>query len=307
MKLGIANVEHLCCFTKDSGSVMGMQQFERMYGYEPLGINAYYGINETNLDYFKARGKTSALTGTKKRFFESVIQSILNSEAKSKYIVIGMEPTGEGNYAFVHNNLDLLKRLAMDINEFQNRSELKAHQKSLKVSIRYASEMNDKPTPKTPYAGIPGEYKRSFIEVREIFKDHAPNVEFAFSPAIRADIYKKQRNGEIPNISEYWPGDSNVDIIGGTWYTGKNEDDYYSNRLYNEYVGFAGGKNKPLGLDELGGRDIADPYRMDGGLQLLEMMEFVENTKLHYNYVTVFMEAKWKLVSLLPMIKKYTQ
>lgn len=305
MKLLIPNVAHVCCFIKDAGNVMTISQFEKAYGFEPDGINMYYGINQTNLDYFNARDGKSALSGDKRRFIETVISSLLRSASPSKYITIGMEPTGEGAYDFVHKHLDMVTQLAKDLDVYQKKQELADAGKELKIAIRYASEMNDRVSPKTPYAENPAAYKKSFREVRDIFRNHAPKVEFSFSPAIRADIYRKQTAGTLKTIDHYWPGDDSVDIVGGTWYIGNEGDSYHSGKLFKEYLKWTEQFNKPYGLEEVGGRDILEPTEMDGGYRLLEMAKQIAASGKKFNYITLFMEAKWKLVSLSPIKEKY--
>ena len=43
-----------------------------------------------------------------------------------------------------------------------------------------------------------------------MFQEEAPEVCFAFSPAIRTDLNEAL-------IADYWPGDEYVYIVSGTW------------------------------------------------------------------------------------------
>src|SRR5438094_534996 len=60
------------------------------------------------------------------------------------------------------------------------------------------------------------DFKPSFRDVRRVCRQEAPEVLFAFSPAIRADL-------DEAKITDFWPGDEAVDVIAGTWYVHAEE------------------------------------------------------------------------------------
>src|SRR5262249_4484861 len=151
---------------------------------------------------------------THRPFFEQILAALQTSLAEEKTVVLGVEPPQQSDpFGFVAESESLVATLAQELGAFQ--AAAREAGKRLNIVIRYASEMNDVSLSSgvraNLYAGQPEEYKTSFRSVREIFRSQAPEIQFAFSPAIRRDLQE-------PVLSSYWPGDDFVDVISCTWY-----------------------------------------------------------------------------------------
>lgn len=288
------NVERILAFAKKEkgGPVMRLEGLKAEYGHDFDGTNFYYGINETNKKTFEHGG--NALNGTHTAFFNDMRDALLGGEANEKIVVLGLEPPQvDAPYLFVDANLNLVTQLAVELNTYQRSAA--ENGKVLRIVIRYASEMNDRKLSSAPnagnrYAGDPESYKRSFQTVREVFRNNAPNVEFAFSPAIRRDLME-------PGLSAYWPGDSHVDVISCTWYIGSENDFKRGAVFFQSYILHREMKGKPFGIDELGGCETVGPGKgknNDAFLQrMFEKIVDLEDEGIRFSYVTIFLESKW--------------
>jgi len=301
MDFSFNNIKNIICFAKSSDHALNLSELKTRYEFEPDGTNQYFGINETNADFFNYSKK--ALSGDKRRFLDTFLKFLYASDSTQKYLILGMEPTGERAYDFVKKNLAMVEQLAKDLNEYQQKAI--ANNKKLEIVIRYASEMNDA-NPSNIYARNPKAYIESLIEIRNLFRQNASLVQFSFSPAIRADLRPEKRL-TIPRIEAYWPGKEHIDVIGGTWYIGNSQDADDSNVFYQNYVNWGKQWGRPFGIDELGGRDVMDGNLPDSGDRLLDMLQHIEQMGLDYEYVTLFMESKWGNVALTPLMDTYLQ
>lgn len=186
----IQNIERVLVFNEDHSHELTLEELERKFGFEPDGTNMYYGVNEVNLGNYKGTGP--ALSFAHRQVIDALQSSLSRIAAKEKTLVFGFEPSQLPHpYDSLSNNLDLVRQLAVDLNAQQQKT--RNNGKELRISIRYASEMNDHFSNSQPQSGNPEGYKSTFARVRPIFSEHAPNIMFSFSPALRAPTCRNPR------------------------------------------------------------------------------------------------------------------
>ncbi|GEM_PF-2442532 len=269
------NIDRLLVFQTAGGNVLTLQALRRRYGLAPAGTNFYYGINQENCDLFATTG--SPLNPTHVSFFDGIMASLRTGTADEVTVVLGVEPPSTAttyNYAFVSAHTNVVRALAAALAGMQ--AQAAAENKRLAISIRYASEMNDR--------GEPEQFKASFAEVRQIFRDAAPGTLFSFSPAIRADV-------DISKIPEYWPGNDLVDIIGGTWYIHGQVQQAKSTANLRDYVLHSAGADKPFALDEVGGANAAATNNDEMLQFMLHQMAALSAQHVAFQYATIFLAS----------------
>ena len=283
------NIDRVLIFQERSSGVLTLQQLRARYDIEPDGTNFYFGINAVNVDNFTKTG--SALNPWDKAFFAAFLESLLASSADEKILMLGLEPSEPiGTYAFVAAHLDLLTSLAKELDELQQ--DARASGKRLQIAIRYASEMND--GSQVQGRDIDG-YKQTFVKVREVFTKLAPAIPFSFSPALRADLPQDL-------ITQYWPGDAYVDIIGGTWYIGDTGQRAASTANMQAYFLQRLGAARSFALSEVGGCESSgvNAAGQDVGQgndamleDMLHQMEALQIRGVSFKYATLFLAGKW--------------
>ena len=271
-------------FAKDSqGNAMLLEALEARFSRPFDGTNFYYGINDANAATFANNG--NALNGTHQAFYEHLLELLKQPTRDSIFVMLGVEPPQSGDpYGFVRGQMPMLTDLAKRLNAYQAQAPAG---KSLQITIRYASEMNDKRTANA-YAGDPANYKDTFGKLRSIFHANAPKIRFAFSPAIRADLATHPGSTEA-DLSNYWPGTDNVDVIGGTWYVGDDGQFDASCQFMRAYMLHRQGLGFPYGIDEMGGSDSHG----NNELMLQRMYSFLITVGKDFDYATIFLEGKW--------------
>lgn len=292
----ISNIDSVLCFDEDGGRVLSLDQLQERYDFEPDGTNFYYGINPENRDRFAIDGE-ALNRSTHRPFFEEILAALQTSPMQEKTLVLGVEPPQRSDpYSFVAESDSLVAALARELAEFQAAAGEAG--KVLNIVIRYASEMNDTSLSSgvrsNLYAGQPENYRTSFRSVREIFRSQAPEIQFAFSPAIRRDLNE-------PVLSSYWPGDDVVDIISCTWYIGAPEQTQGAVAFFKAYVLHREMKGKPFAIDELGGCDTFTDaegqihgQNCDARLRMmLRNVVGLADEGIRFRYVTLFLEGKW--------------
>jgi hypothetical protein len=296
--MALGNIDRVLCFAKDpqSGRVLSLDRLQERFGFEPDGTNFYYGINRQNRDRFTVDG--AALNQISHRpFFDEMLAALQTSEAQEKTVVLGVEPPQQSDpFGFVAESEALVTSLAQELGQIQ--AAAREAGKSLNIAIRYASEMNDTSLSSghqsNLYAGQPEKYKSSFRSVREIFRSQAPEILFAFSPAIRRDLNE-------PGLSSYWPGDDFVDLISCTWYIGASGQTQGAVAFMKAYALHREMKGKPFAIDELGGCEtFVDNHGQEHGrncdavrgMMLRQLLELADEG-IRFNYVTLFLEGKW--------------
>lgn len=277
----INNIENLLIFREDPGGhVLTLDELATRYGYKPAGTNFYYGINQQNVD--ATQNQATALNATDRDYLNKILISLIQSNDVETTLVLGLEPPDVGDsFTFVLDNLDLMRRLANDLDSLQKQA--RSANKRLNIHIRYGSEMN---SGDQHYGLQPENFKASFIRVRLIFSQIAPGVLFSFSPALRAD-----RDEAL--ITNYWPGSQYVDIIGGTWYIhGPGQRDA-AIAMMTTYFVHRINTGKPFALSEVGGGD-ANYKNNDAVLQdMLHEIETLRNRGISLLYATLFLEDPW--------------
>lgn len=311
--MAINGVGRLLYFKHGNSGVMMPAEFQAdpRYGFEPAGLNFYYGINDFNV---AAIGNTgNALNFDQKQFFQGangVEQFALDSAAPEKLVVFGLEPphlvdfqgtpeSGAANpFGFVLNHLDLVTKLADELNAAQNRVRNKSGgTKQLSIVVRYASEMNDRPRSETTASSSswghqPALFKQSYASVRAIFSTHAPGVLFAFSPAIRADLNPSANphHPQLFNLLNYWPGDQLVDYVSATWYVEGHDKLQAATNYFKSYFLQFQAHGKPLGIDEIGG------VTNGSNAVLSAMITKIDELTAHgttFSYLTFFLDGRF--------------
>lgn len=287
----IQNIDRILVFREaPDGHVLTLGELQAKYGLDPDGTNFYYGINQTNADNFSRTG--TALNPTHQSFVGNLLHSIQSRTDDEKTLVLGLEPSEPPDpYAFVSANLGLLRQLAVDLDAVQ--AQASAAGKRLNIAIRYASEMND-------HGQIQGRdvagYKSTFAQARSAFAEAAPNILFSFSPALRADLPESL-------ITQYWPGDEYVDVIGGSWYIGAPGQRTMSMANMRAYFLHRVGAHKPFALSEVGGHDEAKAGN-DAVLQdMLHALEALQLQNVSFRYATIFLQGPWGTDATLRFIK----
>jgi hypothetical protein len=287
----LQNIDRVLLFRKDADDqVLMLDDLQAKYKIDPDGTNFYYGINQGNADNLTHTG--SALNPTHKAFFAAVLASLRASPDDEKTIVLGVEPSEAPDpYGFVSAHLDLVRRLAADLSAIQ--AAARSLGKRLNIVVRYSSEMNDRGQSQ---GRDPSGYRSTFVQARLAFEDAAPNVLFSFSPALRADLQEAL-------ITQYWPGDDYVDVIGGTWYIGAPEQRAASIANMRSYFLQRTGTGKPFALSEMGGHDAA---KAGNDLVLQDMLHELEALQLQsvsFKYVTIFLQGVWGTDATLEFLR----
>ncbi|MFN3650907.1 MAG: hypothetical protein ACK47B_15130 [Armatimonadota bacterium] len=289
------NIRRLLLFRKDGAEVLPQEAARARYGFEPEGTNFYYGVNEDAAGYFARHGR--ALRPHHQRFFDALLASLRASEQPGKTLNLALLPYQLPDpYRRVERNLDLLHGLAAELEAYQQLA--RAAGKRLEIVIRYASEFNDSPTPSQVWGRRPDDYRRTFPMVREVFRFRAPEVRFAFSPAIRSDI----RGDRYAMIRDYWPGDHYVDVVSCTWFVGRDRDfDGAVDSLRRYFREF----RRPalaLGIDEIGG--IREDRENDAMLQrMFGVLQDLRGEGVELDSVTAFVEGKWGTDATLAFLR----
>lgn len=256
----ISNVTDICFFREaaDGNGLESFADFTAEFGFEPNGVNEYCGVVQAVVD--RLQNGQGALSESHNGTFGAVVSRLNDPKCcvKQKTVNLILEPIQaadpdskvKGTYGFIRDHLGLIQKLATELDGQQHRV---ATGKRLRIVVAYASEMNSADTPYGPKSeGSAARQRRDFIEtyrvVRDVFRAYAPRVEFAFSPALRADR-------TLDGIRQYWPGDAYVDVVGGTWYIHGAAQVEAANALLRDYVRFFVIYGKPLALIEMGGAD----------------------------------------------------
>jgi hypothetical protein len=278
------NVDRLLCFYEDDrGRQRTLRELNESFPWRPAGTNTYYWITAENA---RLLSESTALPPQDKEFWDGVITDLGQVSQDPVTVILGLEPhdRAEGGtaYRFVRDHLSLLSQLAVDLRGYQDQAT--ALGRTLDIVVRYASEMND-PSNKT-YGNDPDGYLATFPLVRDLFRTNAPAIRFAFSPAIRGDLR------HLNNVHSYWPGDANVDIIGGTWYLGEPNQKSDGIGFLENYVSAFVPKGLPYGLDEMGATAAGGSTR-DKLQEMFGVIADLSGQGVHFTYATVFMQGRF--------------
>ena len=141
-----ANVKRILYFAKEGPRVVSPQAFRNRYGFYPDGVNFYYGMNAAAVRHLRERG--NALQPYHRQFFDMVQEAVLTGPKAELLVNLGLWPYEPGDpYGFVARNLELVRRVAEELHDYQERA--RTHGKRLEIVVRYASEMND------PFQAVP--------------------------------------------------------------------------------------------------------------------------------------------------------
>lgn len=287
----IQNIKRVLVFNEDAGGhQLTLPELATKFGFEPDGTNMYYGANNVNLGNFQKTGK--ALGDSHRDVIDALQAALMASASPEKTLVFGFEPTQTPKpYEFLAGHSGFIKQLAVELNGEQQRATDAG--KTLRIAIRFASEMNDKAQPQS---GDPAGYRGGFAQVRTIFKDAAPGVQFSFSPALRADLPESE-------IGQYWPGDEYVDIIGGTWYIGSPDQRTASLQNMQRYFIHRKDAGRAFAFSEVGGCN-ADHTGNDAVLQdMITQARALEVEGITFDYATMFLQSKWATDATLAFLR----
>jgi hypothetical protein len=290
----IKNIDRILMFRTDgNGTELTLEALQAKYGIDPDGMNLYYGLGP-NLANFTETGE--ALNANHNTFFNAMLSSLAASTDDETTVVIGLEPPDTNSFDFVSANQPLITQLATELAAIQARALVGG--KRLNIVIRYTSEMN---AGDTKGWQDPVGYKTTFVQSRAAFAKAAPSILFSFSPALRADIDESQ-------IAHYWPGDQYVDVVGGTWYTGRDADQAASTATMRAYFLHRVETGKPLALSELGGCNpgpskhvgVGNDRQLQGMFHELEALQL---QNISFKYVTIFLDDKFGTDATLAFLR----
>jgi hypothetical protein len=291
-------------------------EFAREFGFEPSGVNDYYGLVQVQVDRLRAGG--TALGPSHERVFQMALNRLADPAANcsEKTVNLVLEPAQapaparhiRGTFDFVRDNMDLVATLARELAAIQMSAPTG---KSLNISVCYAQEMNSADSAWGP--PVSGDrssqvngFVETFIAVRELFRQYAPAIRFAFSPGLRADR-------TLSGIRPYWPDTEfgkSVDIVGATWYVHTSKQFDPAAKLLSDYVSYYEHANKPFALDELGGAggSLNPAVYRDNDAFLDPMLEFVGDLAVPLEYVTLFVDRqKWGCDASLQFLRPSVQ
>jgi hypothetical protein len=273
----------------EQGGTQTFAQFQQAYGFEPGGVNAYYGLNNSAVAQWQITG--SALRDPHRALLEDALAALAASPRLGKSVDFGLWPyEAPEPFGFVRNHLTLVGDLASELDDYQRRA--RALGKHLDVVVRFASEMNDPAKAGMPWGRSKpvdpeqqAAYRETFALARALFREKAPWVRFAFAPAVRADI----RGDRLAMIADYWPGDGLVDVVSCTWYVGREADLDRAVENLRAYVAAWKPKGLPFALNEIGG--INEDQGNDAMLQ--RMLSAAGDLGVEFDYATLFLGSKW--------------
>ena len=287
----------------DRGRTLTHAEFRQAFGFEPAGVNCYYGVNNAAVAFWQMNGQ--ALRPHHRALLDDVRTALIDGDREEKTINLGLWPyQAPEPFGFVANHLSLIGTLATELDAYQRHAQERG--RKLDFVVRYASEMNDPAKPSQPYGRSKSPdpeqqaaYRETFLQVRALFREKAPAVRFAFSPAIRADI----RDDRYTMIANYWPGDEAVDVVSCTWYVGREADlDLAVTRLRTYFRDLAPRK-KAFGIDEMGG--IHEDRDNDAMLQrMFAALEGLAADAVRLDYATLFLQAKWAKDATLEFLRR---
>ncbi len=282
--MGVKNIESFMACRAQYDRTLTVEELRRRYLIQPLGTLTYYGLVEENVRYFKETGH--ALQPEHRTVVDGLLTSLYADYAPELTFQLVVEPTQKPRpYAYVSSNIDLVRRLADELAGYQAEADRRG--KRLNIIVRFGSEMNDRHGG-TSYADSPDEFVSVFRAVRDSFATQAPKALFPFSPALRADL-------DVSEISQYWPGDDHIDLVGATWYVhGEKQRKRGMANMRNYYESFSV-KNKPVSLDEFGGAEGSEGVYFDNDAMLKRMFKQIARLGshgVHFEYGTLFLDTK---------------
>lgn len=153
--------------------------------------------------------------------------------------------------------------------------------------------MSDVPAKSNPNAAG---YKSTFVHAREAFRAGASRILLTFSPALRYDLPEAA-------LHQFWPGDGNVDVVGGTRYTGGADQQKQSTANMRAYFQHCSAVGKALVLSKMGGCSSAKKDD-DKFLQImLHELEGLQMAGISFKYVTIFLADKWGADAALSFLR----
>lgn len=295
------NVRRLLYFAKDGNDVREPAAFRKQYGFDPDGVNFYYGLNAAGAEHHRRHG--AALRENHRTFFEMVKRALLLGERKEFLVNLGLWPFEPGDpYGWVADHLPLVQRLAEELHGYQTEAEQRG--KRLEIVVRYASEMNDPMKAGQPWGRPFGAwdpmharpYRETLAQVRAVFRAAAPAVRFTFSPALRADI----TGARYAMIRDFWPGKEAVDAISCTWYAGQAAHVEGAVAVLQRYLDEFGTLGLPFGVDEVGGINgqAGNDEVLAKMFQALNQLA-MRRPPQEVDYVTLFLQSKWAVDATL--------
>jgi hypothetical protein len=243
-------------------------------GADTDGVNAYLGLISGVLDN-PAGPLASSGAGA---VFNQIIVSMAGSIGLELTIMLGIEPNEPGSFfTFVQANYPGIQTLAAEIAAAQAQAAATGAGNSLRVVVRFASEMNGG----NVYSGNPQAFVDTFQAVRTLIQAGAPNVLFAFSPELSG--------ASLGNIGAYWPGTTYVDVISGTWYMHSDANFLNSVAFLNSYFAAYASYGKPFAIDEVGACS-GTSIPVGNGTELNRVLPVLRASGVDLAHVTLFLD-----------------
>lgn len=301
--LSLRRLPRLQYFARDSrGRTLTFSEVTRQYGIPFRGVNAYFGVNREAGRRLESTG--AALSAVHRAVLDDALRRLLSGEEGEVGINLGLWPfEREDPYGAVRAHAAVITALARELHAYQERA--RGREKRLEITVRYASEMNDAAKPGQPWGRnkpVDPEqqeaFRATFREVRTLFREAAPAVRFAFSPALRSD----NTGARYAMIADYWPGDDVVDVVSATWYVGRREHFAPAAELLRTYFTERKEKGRPFGLDEMGG--IEGDHGNDAMVErMLSTLLDLEPEGITLDYLSLFLAGKWAADARLDFLK----
>lgn len=286
-----SNIEHLLYH---DAAGRNFAQFEQHYQVGPTGINLYFGVSAARVAEFVL---------SKDPFHEGHRRTLRALEARASGLPevslnVSLLPLEQVEpYQQIMSDPAMALVLALSTALVAFRQRLAEQGVTLRIFVRYASEMNDPGTRKQPYGfkgqqpeGVPlerqiKEFKTSFRKIREAFSRDIP---FGFSPALRANL-----GDRFTRLPQYFPGDDVVDAFSCTWYVGNRHDLGGAKTALSTYCRHRLGRGKPFGIDEMNGANPGgDRHAVLGSM--FEHIDSLAESGIHFGWASIFLESdKW--------------
>jgi C1A family cysteine protease len=265
---------------------LNLAGLQARYGTSIAGTNMYWGLQDANLDLPAGQGLQTEAS----QFITDFVSAL--PPGGIGVIDFALEPNstlvGAEAFADVNARLAKIGDLGTDLATHQTAATNAG--KTLRLVVRFASEMNLGSG--NLWAGAPDDFRQAWVNVRQALANPQLTFLMNFAPFIYAGA---TISGNDPAaVTQYWPGDDQVDIVGCTWYAGNGADIPGAKNLLDAYFNAFAGKNLSYAVSELGGScNKATGLRNTEAVQSMfwHLRNFRSDQTL--DHVTFFLEQPW--------------
>lgn len=288
--ISYVNINNLLVFdTQDhtaNTNQLNLAGLQAEYGSNIAGTNTYWGLQGPNILLPPGTGlQPSAL-----QFLTDFIGAV--PAGGTGTVDLGLEPNsqlvGTAAFADVNSRLDKIGDLATNLATLQ--SAAAAQGKTLRIIVRFASEMNQGSG--NNWQGVPDDFIQAWQNVRTTLQAANPSLLMNFAPFVYSGAVIG--GGGNRDITTYWPGDGQVDMIGCTWYAGSGADIQAAKNNLDAYFNAYAGKNLLYAVSELGASCNRDTgYKNTQAVQTMFWhLDHLASTQ-PLDHVTFFLEQPW--------------